>query len=96
MWYQSFPASLRESRVSRAKPATNKLIFTACDGLQAEAAVVGKLNALRLKSLIVLMRYSGMRIFDAVTLTTDRIDGKRLFLYKRLACLCIPFCRIRC
>jgi integrase len=27
------------------------------------------------------MRYSGMRISDAVTLTTDRIDGKRLFLY---------------
>jgi len=42
---------------------------------------VGKLNALRLKSLIVPMRYSGMRISDAVTLTTDRIDGKRLFLH---------------
>lgn len=56
-------------------------VLTACDGLQAEAPVVGKLNALRLKSLIVLMRYSGMRISDAVTLTTDRIDGKRLFLY---------------
>jgi len=40
-----------------------------------------KLNAPRLKSLIVLMRYSGMRISDAVTLTSDRIDGKRLFLY---------------
>ena len=46
---------------------------------------MGKLNTLRLKSLIVLMRYSGMRISDAVTLTTDRIDGKRLFLYMQKA-----------
>src|SRR5205807_484618 len=27
------------------------------------------------------MRYSGMRISDAVTFSTDRLDGKRLFLY---------------
>jgi len=27
------------------------------------------------------MRYTGMRVSDAVTLTTDRLDGKRLFLY---------------
>jgi integrase len=27
------------------------------------------------------VRYSGIRISDAVTLATDRIDGKRLFLY---------------
>src|SRR5215472_19006483 len=27
------------------------------------------------------MRYGGMRISDALTLTTDRIDGKRLFLH---------------
>jgi integrase/recombinase XerD len=38
-------------------------------------------NALRLKTLVLLMRYSGMRISDALTLTTDRLDGNRLFLY---------------
>jgi integrase/recombinase XerD len=27
------------------------------------------------------MRYTGMRVSDAVTMTTDRLDGKRLFLY---------------
>jgi len=50
-----------------------------------------KLNAPRLKSLIVLMRCSGMRISDAVTLTSDRIDGKRLFpLHTKngRACVC--------
>jgi integrase len=27
------------------------------------------------------MRYSGLRVSDAVTLTTDRLDGKKLLLY---------------
>lgn len=40
-----------------------------------------KMNAQRLHALILLVRYSGMRISDAVTMTTDRLDGKRLFLY---------------
>lgn len=39
------------------------------------------MNALRVKSLLVLMRYSGMRVSDAVTLTADRLDGNRLFRY---------------
>ncbi len=41
----------------------------------------GGLNALRLKTLVLLMRYSGMRIGDAVSLSVDRLEGKRLFLY---------------
>jgi integrase/recombinase XerD len=56
-------------------------ILTACDGLQATTPIEGKLNAHRLKTLILLMRYTGMRVSDAVLLTTDRLDGKRLFLY---------------
>jgi integrase len=28
-----------------------------------------------------MIGYAGMRVSDAVTLTTDRLDGKRLFLY---------------
>jgi integrase len=55
-------------------------ILTACDGL-ITTPIEGKLNAHRLKTLVVLMRYTGMRVSDAVTLTTDRLDGKRLFLY---------------
>src|SRR6266568_8213223 len=56
-------------------------ILTACDGLQITTPIEGKLNVHRLKTLVVLMRYTGMRVSDAVTLTTDRLDGKRLFLY---------------
>lgn len=56
-------------------------ILAACDRVQATTPIEGKLNAHRTKTLVLLMRYSGMRVSDAVTLTTDRIDGKRLFLY---------------
>jgi integrase/recombinase XerD len=57
-------------------------ILTAYDASQIKAEKpIAKLNAHRLKTLVLLMRYSGMRISDAVTLTTDRLDGKKLFLY---------------
>jgi integrase/recombinase XerD len=35
----------------------------------------------RLKALCLLMRYTGLRIGDAVTLRTDRIVDRKLFLY---------------
>jgi integrase/recombinase XerD len=41
----------------------------------------GKDNARRIRALILLLRYRGMRIGDAVNLTADRIKGNRLFLY---------------
>src|SRR5262249_29557353 len=37
--------------------------------------------AQRLTSLILLLRYSGMRISDAVALSTDKFKGNKLFLY---------------
>jgi integrase len=36
----------------------------------------------KLRTLILLMRYSGLRISDAVTLTTDRTKNGKLFLYQ--------------
>jgi len=36
----------------------------------------------KLRAMILLMRYSGIRISDAVALTADRIKGGRLFLYQ--------------
>jgi integrase/recombinase XerD len=41
----------------------------------------GKENALRIRALVLLLRYSGMRIGDAVGLSSDRIQQNRLFLY---------------
>ncbi|MGE0393083.1 MAG: tyrosine-type recombinase/integrase [Vicinamibacterales bacterium] len=37
----------------------------------------------RLRALILLMRYSGLRISDAVSLRRDRIQSDRLFLYQQ-------------
>ena len=56
-------------------------ILAAIDKYREEFPTRGKENALRLRGLVLLLRYSGMRIGDAVRLTTDRIKGNRLFLY---------------
>jgi hypothetical protein len=37
----------------------------------------------RMKALTLLMRYSGLRIGDAVTCSRDRLVGSKLFLYHR-------------
>jgi integrase len=41
----------------------------------------GIANGRRIRGLVLLLRYSGMRIGDTVNLSTDRIEGNRLFLY---------------
>jgi len=40
-----------------------------------------KTNAVRLRALILLLRYSGLRIRDAATLSRNRIQDGKLFLY---------------
>ena len=54
-------------------------LLAACDNLIITAQPSGKLNAHRLKTLILLMRYTGLCISDAVSLTTDRLDGRNIF-----------------
>ena len=49
-------------------------ILTACQGYP------DKLNQVRLKALVLLLRYSGLRIRDAVTLSQERISGDKLLL----------------
>jgi site-specific recombinase XerD len=56
-------------------------ILAACDGLQASAQPSARLGAHRVKTLILLMRYTGLRVSDAVTFSTDRLNGKKIFLY---------------
>jgi integrase/recombinase XerD len=41
----------------------------------------GLANARRMKAMLLLLRYTGMRIGDVVNLSSDRIAGRRLFLY---------------
>jgi len=40
-----------------------------------------KFNAIRLRALVLLLRYSGLRIRDAATLPRDRVRDGKLFLY---------------
>jgi integrase/recombinase XerD len=56
-------------------------ILTAIDKYKCEFPQRGAENALRIRALVLLLRYSGMRIGDAISLTSERIEGARLFLY---------------
>jgi integrase/recombinase XerD len=56
-------------------------ILAAADKYRDAFPARGRENALRLRGLVLLLRFSGMRIGDAVSLTKDRLDGDRLFLY---------------
>jgi integrase/recombinase XerD len=43
--------------------------------------VHGEANRLRMRAFVNLLRYSGLRIRDAVTLATDKVHGNKLLLY---------------
>lgn len=87
-WVESNPATrikLPKVSIRPTMPLTGDefvKVLTACDTLQLKAEKpIARFNAQRLKTLVLLMRYSGVRVSDAVTLTADRLDGKKLFLY---------------
>jgi len=54
---------------------------TACDRYKGGRRKWGRANAQRLRALILLLRFSGLRIRDAVTLRRDRIVNGKLLLY---------------
>ncbi len=56
-------------------------ILGACDLYPDEYGRTGQENGRRLRALVLLLRYSGLRIRDAVTLRRDRLAGDKLFLY---------------
>jgi integrase/recombinase XerD len=62
-------------------------ILAAVDIYIEETPANGLDNARRIRALILILRYSGMRISDAVGLSTDRIEGNRLFLYTQKTCV---------
>lgn len=86
-WVDENPATdLRAPRI----PLNPTLPYTREEMLQIIAAIDryrelfpkrGAENALRMRGLVLLLRYSGMRISDAVSLTTDKLQGDKLFLY---------------
>lgn len=56
-------------------------IYSACDKYPDCYGRTGEWTGHRLKALVLLMRYSGLRIGDAVRLPRDRIVDDKLFLY---------------
>lgn len=56
-------------------------ILAACDRYPDSHGRVGRWNGKRLRALVLLLRFSGLRIGDGVCLPRDRISGNKLFLY---------------
>jgi len=86
-WVTKNPASkLKAPRVTLCPtlPYTREemlRILAALAKYRDEFSSRGKESALRLRALVLLLRYSGVRIGDAISLTSDRIKGNQLFLY---------------
>jgi site-specific recombinase XerD len=56
-------------------------ILGALDPYIEQTAPRGRDNARRLRSLVLVLRYTGLRLGDSVRLTTDQINGNKLMLY---------------
>ena len=100
-WIEENPASvLRKPKITEPPtlPFTEdqmEKILKACDEFPGSDRKPGGQNAKRLKALVLLMRFSGLRIGDAIKLTDDptpifigskkvippQITDKRIFLY---------------
>src|SRR5258708_7306534 len=56
-------------------------ILAAIEKYKDEFAERGAENARRMRALVLLIRYAGMRMGDTVSMGSERIEGNRLFLY---------------
>src|SRR5258708_1953440 len=56
-------------------------ILAAIEKYKDEFAERGAENARRMRALVLLLRYAGMRMGDTVSMGSERIEGNRLFLY---------------
>lgn len=56
-------------------------IYRACDNYKDSYGRTGQIHARRLKAPVLLLRHSGLRMRDAVTLSRDRVTKGKLFLY---------------
>jgi integrase/recombinase XerD len=86
-WVSENPASdLKAPKVTLCPtlpftPEEMQKIYVAIDKYKEEMPQHGLENARRLRGLVLLQRYSGLRIGDVVGMETNRIKGKKLFLY---------------
>lgn len=86
-WIQENPASdLKGPKITLCPtlPFTHQemtRILAAIKMYKDEFPGRGSENAQRMKALVLLLRYGGMRIGDTVSLSADRIEKNRLLLY---------------
>lgn len=80
-WIPTNPASrLEPPKIT--EPPTAPLVKEQVDSiLKAYDEYPDKANAIRLRALVLLFRYSGLRIRDAVTLPRNLVLGDKLFLF---------------
>lgn len=74
------PASGRKSPAPFL-PFTREEMLSILTALGPYGKSAGLRNAQRLKAFILLLRYSGMRIGDAVQLSVNRLQGNKLLLH---------------
>ncbi len=86
-WIKENPA-LGMSRPRISHPPTlpftkeeMQAILCACEKYPDSNRKTGQANAKKLRALVLLLRYSGMRIGDVITFSEDRLKGDKLFLY---------------
>jgi integrase len=58
-------------------------LFSACERYPDNYGRTGQTNALRLRALLLVLRYTGLRIRDAVQLDESKVEGSRIFLRKQ-------------
>lgn len=86
-WIEENPAARIKSPDSKMVPTMPftrdemQRIIDACPKYLKEMPATGKDNGKRLPALVLLMRYSGLRVGDAVTLKIVHLNADKLFLY---------------
>jgi integrase/recombinase XerD len=86
-WVPSNPASkIKPPKITEqpTMPFTTEevtRILAACDRYDGRYGLGARQNVERLRALVLLLRFSGLRIRDAVTLRRDRISNGKLLLY---------------
>lgn len=85
-WIEKNPFAAVKSPITKQSPTlpftdedVNKLL-AACSRFSSKG-VHGATNGKRLEAFILLLRYSGLRRTDAVSISVDRIRGGKVFLY---------------
>jgi hypothetical protein len=68
-------------------------ILAAIEKYRDKSRKTGQANALRLRAFVLVLRYSGMRLGDVATLTTDRLIGQKIQLYTATRVLRTPVIR---